>query len=359
MYVSYNVYPGWHLRGVVREMMQYHVADFPTPKQKIAQARGLLDFLVKHARARSQAYSTLLKDEAEMLSQSLDSYLFHEHLEEVNEPLYFHQFVRRVDNAGLRYLADAAISTMLAQMFDESAAEILRGAPLLRREQYMDFLRSRMFRSSLICRPELQPDYRLDSNHLLDMHISIRRQLNIVSRADNKVEWQNSDGKITTEEPVTSVMDQLNRSFPAWTKVSDLMQPYTNPGHRKMVLDALLMSFVQNIVHLAFEPVEACTVINEKPVCTPLARYQAARGDRVTSLIHHDFIVQPQQRFMIHHLDGTRTAQDLARMLGDEVKNKRFKVSKEGKDVLPNEQETMRICEEELNRLRCLHLLVG
>ena len=44
MYVSYNTYPGWHFRGVVREMMRYHVEDFPSPREKVGQARGLLDF---------------------------------------------------------------------------------------------------------------------------------------------------------------------------------------------------------------------------------------------------------------------------------------------------------------------------
>ena len=50
MYVSYNTYPGWHLRGVVREMMRYHVADFDSPQMKIKQARGLLDFLTKYSK---------------------------------------------------------------------------------------------------------------------------------------------------------------------------------------------------------------------------------------------------------------------------------------------------------------------
>jgi 2-polyprenyl-3-methyl-5-hydroxy-6-metoxy-1,4-benzoquinol methylase len=93
LYVSYNTSPGWHLRGVVREMMRYHVEGFETPRQKIAQARGLLDFLVKYAKSRSQAYPTLLKEEAQMLVGRLDSYIYHEHLELYNEPVYFHEFV--------------------------------------------------------------------------------------------------------------------------------------------------------------------------------------------------------------------------------------------------------------------------
>ena len=86
-----------------------------------------------------------LKQEVEMLSKRGDYYLFHEHLEDINEPMYFHQFVKMVDESNLRYLADASFATMVAQLFDDSAAELLRSVPLLRREQYMDFLRNRRY----------------------------------------------------------------------------------------------------------------------------------------------------------------------------------------------------------------------
>ena len=194
LYVSYNTYPGWHLRGVVREMMRYHVAAFDTPQRKIRQARGLLDFLVKSARSRSQAYSSLLKEEAEILENRLDSYIYHEHLEEYNEPVYFHEFVRRVDEAGLRYLADAAISSMVAQMFDESTAELLKDVPLLRREQYMDFLRSRMFRCSLLCHQYVSPNYRMASHNLTPLHVSLMQPLESKpGEKEGEVVWQPPD----------------------------------------------------------------------------------------------------------------------------------------------------------------------
>ena len=47
LYVSYNTYPGWHLRGVVREMMRYHVEAFESPQQKIRQSAGCSTSLSK------------------------------------------------------------------------------------------------------------------------------------------------------------------------------------------------------------------------------------------------------------------------------------------------------------------------
>jgi SAM-dependent methyltransferase len=46
-YISYNTYPGWHMRGMIRDMLQYHASQFTTPAMKVKQARNLLDFLGK------------------------------------------------------------------------------------------------------------------------------------------------------------------------------------------------------------------------------------------------------------------------------------------------------------------------
>jgi hypothetical protein len=49
-YVSYNVYPGWHLRGVIRDMMIYHAGTEGEPMMRIAKARWVLDNIAKSSR---------------------------------------------------------------------------------------------------------------------------------------------------------------------------------------------------------------------------------------------------------------------------------------------------------------------
>ena len=46
-YVSYNTYPGWHMRGMLRDIMCYHARRFDDPQARVGQARALLDFLAK------------------------------------------------------------------------------------------------------------------------------------------------------------------------------------------------------------------------------------------------------------------------------------------------------------------------
>ena len=49
-YISYNAYPGNHMRDLVRGMMRYHVAHFDNPTVQIQQARGLIKLLSEAGR---------------------------------------------------------------------------------------------------------------------------------------------------------------------------------------------------------------------------------------------------------------------------------------------------------------------
>jgi hypothetical protein len=46
-YVSYKTYPGWHLRGMIRDMMFFHARPFGDPAEGIRQARALVTFLAQ------------------------------------------------------------------------------------------------------------------------------------------------------------------------------------------------------------------------------------------------------------------------------------------------------------------------
>ena len=65
----------------------------------MAQARAFLDFLAAAVNRPDSPFGSHLREEAELLRNAPDSYLFHEHLEADNRPLYFHEFVARAARA--------------------------------------------------------------------------------------------------------------------------------------------------------------------------------------------------------------------------------------------------------------------
>ncbi|EXI79544.1 MAG: tRNA (guanine-N(7)-)-methyltransferase [Candidatus Accumulibacter appositus] len=153
-YFSYNTYPGWHIRGIVRDMMLYRSGQFTDPATRLSQAKALVEFVAGAARSDNDPYRQLLKNEVAGFEHSDDYYLHHEHLEEDNHPIYFHDFARKLAVNGLQYLGESDVSSMVSSNFAPEVARTLHelGAhDLVQMEQYMDFVRCRYFRETLVC----------------------------------------------------------------------------------------------------------------------------------------------------------------------------------------------------------------
>lgn len=90
-------------------------------------------------------------------SDSRDACLFHEHLETVNAPVYFYEFMEKADGQSLQDLAEAAFASMLTSGFSREVQTTLEkiSSDIIHLGQYMDFVRNRPFRQTLLCRRDL------------------------------------------------------------------------------------------------------------------------------------------------------------------------------------------------------------
>lgn len=172
-YVSYNTFPGWHMRTMVRDMMQYHTRRFESPQVRIDESRALLEFLTREA-TKDEPYQAMLRRELGALEQAPDSYLYHEHLEEVNAPVYFHEFAARAQQHGLRYLGESRVTTMVAANLGDGARTTLQriASTEIEAEQYMDFVRNRMFRETLLVHHAQRLTRDIPSAALYDLHVA-------------------------------------------------------------------------------------------------------------------------------------------------------------------------------------------
>ncbi len=328
MYVSYNTYPGWHMRGVVREMMRYHAASFPTAKEKLGQSRSLLKYLIDSATSSNETYRQILKDEAEHLSGHSDEYIYHEHLEETNEPLYFHQFIDRVSTTGLRYLGDAEYRRMMVSQFDDATAAILRGASLLRQEQYIDFLTARTFRRSLLCRDPTPIDRSVTAGRLKGLSISLAEPMQATGTDASEIAFTGQLRAVTTSDPVIqAVLHKLLRAWPAWITTEDLLTGVLGSlGASSSALDAdilneILILLSRGVVQAAVCPPKIQTQAGPAPLTTPWARLQSQTGvTTITNLRHSTVELDELSRFVLSRLDGHhdrgKLLDDLATALG-------------------------------------------
>ena len=242
-YISYNTYPGWRMRGMLRDMMLYHTRRFSDPHQQVQQARALIQFLAKEGPNSSDPYGLLLQQELDEMRHWDDGYLRHDSLEEVNDPIYFHEFVERAVEHGLRYLAESEFQTMLTEHLSASASSTL-GAVAMNQvdlEQYMDFVGNRMFRQTLLCHESVKPARNVSTDRIQHLHFAahLKSAGDTLEVSDQSaVEFCDTAGNaITVRRPLLkAALIVLRECWPAPLSYNELL----NQAHLRLGTDAEL-----------------------------------------------------------------------------------------------------------------------
>ncbi|MCB9662818.1 MAG: methyltransferase regulatory domain-containing protein [Alphaproteobacteria bacterium] len=172
-YVSYNVLPGWRMRGMVADLMRYHTRRLTDPAARVHHARTVLEFLAKVRGPEVHTpYTDALHEESSTLAGLPDAYLLHDHLGEVNHAVYVHDFVQQAQEHGLAFLSEASLSDMMPSGLGAEATAFLQRIPdQVEREQYLDFLVNRAFRATLLVHGERTISRRLGPTSLGGLHL--------------------------------------------------------------------------------------------------------------------------------------------------------------------------------------------
>lgn len=379
-YVSYNTFPGWFMRGMVRQMMCFHARQFDDPATQVEQARALLDFLIEAGPGNDPTYHQLLTRELEIVRNRADSYLFHEHLEDNNEPLFFHQFAERAAAHDLRYLCETQLSEMIASNYAPNVEETLQrlGSSLIHIEQYLDFLRNRTFRRTLLCHSRQEPRRELGEAQLKGMYVASLLQPaspepNLVLHAD-EVFRAASGLTATVSQPVLkAALVALHKASPGALPFDQLpalanqvlgdssgLGEFSVRDADKLVLDRerlgqlILELYTRDLVHLRAIPPRFTLDISEQPLANDLIRHQADVDAWATSLQHEVVALNDLDRHLIRCLDGTRGMPELVTRFAELVRDGTLVVEHNGQaagDLAGNRTLLETLVTHGLNRL--------
>jgi methyltransferase-like protein/2-polyprenyl-3-methyl-5-hydroxy-6-metoxy-1,4-benzoquinol methylase len=356
-YLSYNTYPGWHIRGIVRDMMFYRGMQFSDPDTQLRQAKSLVEFIAQASRGDDSPYKRLLQSELRHIGQMEDYYLHHEHLEENNQPLYFHEFAKKIAVNGLQYLGDADFSTMVSTNFSAEVAKTLHelGAhDIVQMEQYMDFVRCRYFRKSLVCHSGVRLNRTLTPK--------VVRGLLLASNAAppagelaldpaQTVPFQTPAGpKLSCRAPITKVaLRILLREWPMHVAFEELLARARteaaaagHPGSdasEEFLAGEMLTGMAAGVIEWRLTPVPFTTVVSGSPAATAYARLQASQGYKVTNLRAESVTLDEIHRQTLKQLDGSRSATQIADALLGAVKQGALVLQRES-DKSPVTDET-------------------
>ena len=154
-YISYNALPGGHLRALTWDAMRFHARELEAPEERVGAAREMLSVLAEGIPG-DDPYRRFSAAYAERVLGRSDAVIYHDDLEPDNHPLLFTDFVAHAAAHQLQYLAEADWFDMSTSGLPRAAAELLArcGEDRIVREQYLDFLKCRAYRHTLLCRAE-------------------------------------------------------------------------------------------------------------------------------------------------------------------------------------------------------------
>ncbi len=329
-YVSYNTYPGWFMRGSVREMMCFHARQFDDPRTQVQQARALLDFLIEAGPGADETYHLLLKRELEVIRNKQDWYLYHDHLEETNEPVFFYQFNDQAERHGLRYLSEVQFSEMVPVNLPEQTAAKLKqvGGNIIHSEQYLDFLRNRTFRRTLLCHQDVHLNRHITAEQLKPMRVAARLQPEgetpLGMHAPQNFKAANGLTATVAKPLLKATLTGLFNAYPGDVAFESLPALAYQQVKQPLVRDAdsyardlaeigglLLELYSRDLLQLRAHPQRFTAEVSEQPKASPLARHQAKENGWVTNMRHEITQVSDLDRRVLRLLDGENTHDDI------------------------------------------------
>ena len=326
-YISYNTFPGCHIRLMLREMMLFHNRDFHDPQQKIKQALSLLKLLANSLTDDSEPYTKSLKGEFERLSGRAPEAFYHDELGEVFAPLYFHQFMEQARQHDLQFLGEADFFDMVPRGMTPKAVEVLDkiGGDIVLKEQYLDFMRGRHFRKTLLCHADVPMDRSLKPDCVKSYLVSTTAKPESPSpsyEAGVQDTFEGGTGaKLTTADPLARAMLwYLVEREPERIPFARLVTEAESRARQQFgFVPAPDQDVVADIAEFIWETYRAGMLdlhlhvppfvvhVSDKPLASPLARWQARRSDSVSTLHHMTLKLKGTiQRGILALLDGSR-----------------------------------------------------
>jgi SAM-dependent methyltransferase len=338
-YISYNVYPGWKSKEVMRDAMMLASGASGTPEEKVRDARRMADFLEEVAPADGVLARVLAEFRARDEGFG-DSYLLHDELEAFNAPCYFYEMVGRAGGHGLAYLAEAHPEMMFPSNHGPKVAEHLLercGGVQVLVEQYLDFVANRTFRESLLVHAERAPQIRYgpDPSRCGRLHFAAwTPPVDGPTRMDHsRQEYEVADGAtlFTNDPGLKAAVEALNDRWPSTLSRQELVESvrtrlvsagFSASANLADHIDNLMVVLiVQGQARYRIDPVALPEPTPNAPLLldsTVRRMAELTRDDGDTSIFnpwHEALLLSPLDRHLLPLLDGTRDRDALVEVL--------------------------------------------
>jgi methyltransferase-like protein/ubiquinone/menaquinone biosynthesis C-methylase UbiE len=365
-YVSYNTLPGWHLWQPGRDLMRFHTRDLGEPMEKLEQGLAVLKFMLLNYQGEksNDLYGSTLREHLDKILQYRHrEHSYHDDLADINDPVYFYQFAQHAARHGLQFLAEADLYEMQIHAYPPPVAQMLAQFPdehIVLREQYLDFMKGRAFRQTLLCRAEVKLNRRVEPRRVADFYVTslanpTSEQPDLSAGAVEEFKGPRG-GRLKTDFPlVKAALIELREAKPLPIKFGELAERAKRrlagagvveedgaeaAAEREGVLaEILLAASNSGLVRLRVSGAPIVTAVSERPLAYPLARYQSRRDATVTNPLHEKVDIEDRLGLeLLRLLDGTRDRAALVAALAEFAHREKVFAPAEGRNDLGHEE---------------------
>jgi hypothetical protein len=371
-YVSYNAYPGWKAKEIVRDAMLLSIGDTASPPEKVASARRTAEFLNAVAEPDS-VLARAVADHRAMASVSGDYYLLHEELEAFNAPCYFRDFVRAARAHGLEYLAEAQPENMFVGNYGPLAVDHLRDVDAGDRvllEQHLDFVVNRSHRQTLLVKAEraAQIAHTVDRNRNRRLHVAARvPPVAEPTRLDHSNQRYGADGGVAIvayDPAIKAALDALTTRWPwtlSWQELRVAVRArlaracVDEPPDLDVRIDGLLdVLITRGMARYRLDPVSPRPVSTPLRLDEPVRRTAELTGDDGEPFVfnqwHESVPLSPLDGHLIPLLDGNHDRDALLEAMVDLVRQNVIRIDRDD-EKLVDENEIRDILAGEIDAL--------
>jgi hypothetical protein len=293
--ISYNVFPGWHARNVIRDICLQHTREGGPPRRQVEAVRALLKDIAESSSGKDP-YGAIIRAEAARLNTRPASYILGELLAAYNQPFHVRDVIAQAAEQGLAYLCEADLMSSAPETFAPAAAARIRataGDDPVAVEQYTDIFSGRTFRRSLFTHAGSRAQA-LSPQRLTPLHMTASGR---TAAADAPADGSGA-----------AVQAMLAMSYPGTVAVADLVAESGGT-----VLPVLYEMLARGRASVATVPVTLGQDDQARPRLWNVARADAASGQPwITNLVHAPVLLNPLLRVLAPLMDGATTRDQLA-----------------------------------------------
>jgi hypothetical protein len=197
----------------------------------------------------------------------------------------------------------------------------------IRMEQYLDFLRCRVFRCSLVCHAAARPDPdRAVARVMTFAASSTAKPATDAPDPDPEKKERfvvsNSVQFATADPPLRAALWRMWQARPAAVPFAELHTAAESHGRTKVppreLADGLLQLYLAGVIELHLHLPVLAAAAGPRPCASPFTRLQAERGDaKLFSLRFGGVDPDPFARYLLPLLDGSRSREELLERLAE------------------------------------------